>query len=81
MCTLQCPSPAPSVVDYFRCSPSTLAHGLHHFLLPTGTTWPSAIPSMLNLCDVLVRGYDCACRNSPPLDSARTVRALLEYCG
>jgi hypothetical protein len=68
VCAVRCPVTKASAVDHFHCSASTLAHGLHHFLLQRGPVWPSTIPLLLNVRDVLVCDYDVACRNSSPFD-------------
>jgi hypothetical protein len=57
-----------SAVDYFRCSASPLADGLRHFLLQAGPIWPSTIPLLFSVRDVLVCDYDPACGGSSSFD-------------
>ena len=57
-----------SAVDYFRCSASPLADGLRHFLLQAGPVWPSTIPLLFSVRDVLVCDYDPACGGSSSVD-------------
>jgi hypothetical protein len=55
-CSVRCLATTYSFVDVFRCSASTLADGLHHFILQTSPLWSSALPPLFDICDVLVFG-------------------------
>ena len=75
---LRCANATSSKVD-IRPFTRTLADGVLHLFLQTGAVWPSTLPSLPRICDVMVRSRDVLARSSI-LAFPRTIPALSD-CG